>query len=333
MKFEQIIPKELNYMPGFYEVPGSYPAAISKDGKIFSMHTKKMLTTRIGTYGYILVSVNCNGVEKNYRVHRLLALTFIGRPMHLWGIDFDKLVVNHNDGNKSNNSLDNLEWCTDQENSHHAIHTGLRNTDVILAKDLISNRIKEYTDSYACARAFGIKEGTLRLHVLSKDAGTKQKDFHVFKLDNGTPWPEVSNIDLTKNYNDFLGRGYWIARNIKTNKSIIANTLQDICELLNLKYASVDHLYKKDNLDNDCFGWNIQYRERMTETELKSLPAKTATNNGGVKVKLMNIKTNEETIYDSKNKMSIATGIGLGTISYYMNRDLVLNDTYKFVIV
>ena len=52
------------------------------------------------------------------KVHRAVALAFYDCPAGL--------EINHIDGNKENNSVENLEWCTTKENIHHAIRTGLR---------------------------------------------------------------------------------------------------------------------------------------------------------------------------------------------------------------
>ena len=56
--------------------------------------------------------------RKNRNVHRVIAETFIPNPNNL-------PCVNHKDGNKLNNSVDNLEWCTHSENTIHAYQTGL----------------------------------------------------------------------------------------------------------------------------------------------------------------------------------------------------------------
>lgn len=69
--------------------------------------------------GYHDLFVYENGEQKHALVHRLVAETFLPR------ID-GKEDVNHLDGNKSNNRLDNLEWCTPLENVTHASITGLR---------------------------------------------------------------------------------------------------------------------------------------------------------------------------------------------------------------
>lgn len=68
--------------------------------------------------GYLCVTLNKNSVSKSFGVHQLVALAFIPNPG-------DRPFVNHIDGNKRNNCLDNLEWVTAQENILHAIATGL----------------------------------------------------------------------------------------------------------------------------------------------------------------------------------------------------------------
>ena len=60
--------------------------------------------------GYQCVRIKKNSKVKEYRVHRLVALTFLGAPLD------DSMEVNHKDGNKKNNRVDNLEWVTHREN-------------------------------------------------------------------------------------------------------------------------------------------------------------------------------------------------------------------------
>ena len=60
-----------------------------------------------------------DGKEKTHLVSRLIAMAFLPAP-------FEKLTVNHIDGDPSNNSVDNLEWCTMRENIKHAFDTGLQ---------------------------------------------------------------------------------------------------------------------------------------------------------------------------------------------------------------
>lgn len=66
---------------------------------------------------YVVFRITVNGIRKHLRAHRLMANSWLG--------EHKGLVVNHIDGNKLNNSLDNLEWCTIAENNKHAIRCGL----------------------------------------------------------------------------------------------------------------------------------------------------------------------------------------------------------------
>jgi len=67
--------------------------------------------------GYLQVALQKDGKLKSFKVHRLVALTFLDNQ-------FNKSQVNHIDCNKSNNKIDNLEWCTPKENTAHSIKMG-----------------------------------------------------------------------------------------------------------------------------------------------------------------------------------------------------------------
>lgn len=68
---------------------------------------------------YMRVSISIGGVSKSMRVHRLVLMAFVGMPPKP---DYE---VNHKNGDKQDNRLDNLEWVTMLENKRHAVETGL----------------------------------------------------------------------------------------------------------------------------------------------------------------------------------------------------------------
>lgn len=70
--------------------------------------------------GYLAVTLAKNKVNTKIRVHKLVAINFIPNPEN-------KPYINHKDGNKHNNAVDNLEWATPKENTKHAIDYGLIN--------------------------------------------------------------------------------------------------------------------------------------------------------------------------------------------------------------
>jgi hypothetical protein len=91
---------------------------IDQSGLIYSTRRKNPLVGKIDRYGYKVVLLCVSGNRKHITVHRLVALTFIPNPEN-------KPTVNHKDGNKQNNCVDNLEWATFQENTKHSYDTGL----------------------------------------------------------------------------------------------------------------------------------------------------------------------------------------------------------------
>lgn len=120
---------------------------ISKDGVIRHIVTKRISTQRISPLGYINIRIRYLGKNKQISVHRLLAITFIPNPNNYSDI-------NHIDGNKQNNNLDNLEWCTRQHNILHAYRNGLmskvgekntkailKNTDIPVIRKMLANGI------------------------------------------------------------------------------------------------------------------------------------------------------------------------------------------------
>ena len=90
---------------------------ISNIGRVKSR--KKIKSLRTDKRGYLTVWLCKDSSQKNYKVHRLVAIAFIPNPE-------SKKTVNHIDGDKQNNSVSNLEWATHSETIIHANQTGLR---------------------------------------------------------------------------------------------------------------------------------------------------------------------------------------------------------------
>lgn len=89
-----------------------------RSGKGYSTKEKELVIMH-NLSGYCMVNLTENRKAKTRYVHRLVAQEFLANP--------DKLPqVNHIDGNKDNNHVSNLEWCTALHNNVHAIENGLR---------------------------------------------------------------------------------------------------------------------------------------------------------------------------------------------------------------
>ena len=134
----------------------------------------KILKPRISQKGYLTVLLCKDNIGKEYRIHRLVALAFIPNPEN-------KLEVNHIDGKKQNNCVDNLEWNTRSENIKHAFAHDLkkiRNSENShlskLTKVQVAQIRKEYIpydknfSTYALAQRYGVSAGTINSIVHNK---------------------------------------------------------------------------------------------------------------------------------------------------------------------
>lgn len=127
---------KINFSDGYY---------VSKSGLILSVKRIKhrFLKTKINPDGYLYVSLRKPKKQWKAKVHRLVAMAFLPNKEN-------KPCVNHIDGNKLNNSVGNLEWCTYKENMDHASRVGLLNNkgedNAIskLTKEDVLNIRKEY---------------------------------------------------------------------------------------------------------------------------------------------------------------------------------------------
>lgn len=164
--------KDIKGYEGLYQV--------SNLGRIKSLKQKeeKILNIFKDNIGYLSVNLQTKEkVKKRERVHRLVAKTFILNPEN-------KPQVNHKDGNKLNNNVNNLEWCTCKENVNHSWENNLskpywkgkfginhKSSKAIYKIDIISKKIIKKYDSIEDAK----KELNINSSNISKCCKGKMK--------------------------------------------------------------------------------------------------------------------------------------------------------------
>jgi len=107
---------------------------VSSLGSVFMVKKARNQTLLKVKNGYILCDLSKNGNKKRISVHRLVSLHFIDNPEN-------KEQVNHKNGIKTDNRVENLEWMTSSENQRHSIETGLKK---ILKGDQCDSKLKEF---------------------------------------------------------------------------------------------------------------------------------------------------------------------------------------------
>lgn len=133
----------------------SFPVySASNYGRIRNDGTGRIMHTYLNTRGYPSLSLRKDNKQIQQSVHRLVAEAFLGGPHH--GLD-----VNHIDGDKTNNCVENLEWCTRLENVRHAVRTGLRPGPRRKAVRIIETG-DVFVSIQACAEYFGVNPAGLR---------------------------------------------------------------------------------------------------------------------------------------------------------------------------
>jgi|SRR5690625_2527112 len=147
--------EDWKHIPGF---EGLY--LVSKNGEVFSVPrngTKGgLLKQYTDRYGYKKVVIYKNNKPHYRTVHRLVAEAFISNPKNL-------KTVNHKDGNKLNNHVDNLEWMSVEDNMKHSFKRGLQRiqNQPIIATRLSDEKNIRFFSQKETARKLGIHQRSI----------------------------------------------------------------------------------------------------------------------------------------------------------------------------
>lgn len=129
---------------------------ISDKGEVFNSETGLKLKNKAMKSGYEEIMLHNSGESKSFLIHRLVANAFLSGNGE---------EVNHKNGIKNDNRVENLEWCTHGENLKHAFENGLRADDVaprkIIATNSVNGEETRFPSIYKAARFLGISQGNI----------------------------------------------------------------------------------------------------------------------------------------------------------------------------
>ena len=228
---------------------------ISNYGRVYSFKTNKLLIPAERN-GYLSVTLLYNGEEIPKRINRLVMMTFAPNP------NATLLQVNHINGNKKDNRIWNLEWCTAKENIAHAIRTGLRkigeeHPDATLTNKQVEQICEMLEQCYTYEDMYNIIQPDIEYSNFRKI---------VYRIRYGEAWTSIS-----KNYNfsrekqrhtDYSDQDiHLICKSLEEGKSY-----NEICDLFGLEDKNDRKLFKriiinianKDTYTDISSNYNIQ---------------------------------------------------------------------------
>lgn len=160
--------KDIKGYEGLYQISnfGNIKSLVGWNGnKYIKKYYKreKILKKSFSTTGYLKIGLKKDGKFKNYKVHRLVAEAFIPNPCNY-------PIINHINGNKIDNRIENLEWCTYSYNTKEAYKLGLNFKKIDFT--LENNVIKDY------------KMGLTTHEIILKNNIDKNKYYNILKRNN-----------------------------------------------------------------------------------------------------------------------------------------------------
>ena len=139
----------------------------SKSGRLISKYETVRLSGSFDVDGYAIYRMMVDGKKKHVKGHRIVLNAFLGvRP---------EMCVNHKNGIKADNRLENLEWLTIAENNAHAIRTGLFNPKQIDQAHHTKVFRTDYVTIYVMHKHFGIR----RAEIAKRNRVCRQTIDHV----------------------------------------------------------------------------------------------------------------------------------------------------------
>lgn len=217
----------------WYPIPGFKLYVITKTGKVKNISTGKIHKGNLCGSGYwnhhLITDM---GTQLVIGLHRLLALTFIPNE------DPERNHVNHIDGNKLNNAISNLEWCTLLENMIHAGKIGISPKCLsITVRNPITKEVKFFNSIKEAGNFVGVSRDSMRYRYWKFNGKVYPEGFQYHKGMYEGVWIDPIDIEKEKleiaNY--IISAKPVLILNLKTGKIKVYNTLTEACKIIGIR--------------------------------------------------------------------------------------------------
>lgn len=177
--------------------------SVTEDGKVFSHNANRFLKGAINTNGYVVYDLSLPGRNKKKKLaHRLVLEVFDPNPKS------NELEVNHKNGIKTDNRLENLEWVTRQENLQHSYENNLNGSaKPIYAFDENKELVAHWRSLAELWRSTGFQTGNISRNCMEKErikingyywSFDEEPNFEIKKIETGKAKP-IGRYDLNGN--------------------------------------------------------------------------------------------------------------------------------------
>ena len=317
----------MNNIDKFTPIKGYDNYLINEAGQVYNRKMGRFLLGGRNPAGYINIRITSNeGIILTWGLHRLLAYVFIP-----YVGDLNDLVVNHIDGDKTNNCLENLEWTTHKGNLEHAGRMGLSSKCTpISIRNTFTGEVKHYPSITECSRQIGIHKDTINYRVTIGEERVFL-DGCQYRVKTNQAWFTPNDLTIAMLANSTSKSIQML--DIKTNHVTTYAKLSDLSDHLRISPSSITRLLsvsdqpvitglKQLKMTEDVSDW-INYDHPYLELEKTT---------GKRVVVIINDQTKEEFIVESAIQCADIMFLKPTTMNYRLKSkgSVVYSDGFRY---
>ena len=301
--------------PDFFVIPGYNTYSVNESGIVLNKKEKRFLTGSKNPAGYVNYRLkNDHGIVLTWGRHRLLAYVFLNP-----GCEIDDLIVNHKNGIKGDDRLDNLEWGTHRYNIEHAGANGLTSKCTpVSIRNPETKEVFNFPSVIACARALGLSKDGVSYRVKIGDGRVFPEGLQYRLSALTTPWSEPGDLE-----NALLDNGTIkaiVVKNILTGQEKIYEKISDLASEINTAPSTLTQWLKRE--DQPVLPSFIQMQILKDKKPWRSIEdpvLELSRFTGKRPVTVKDAITGHEVVFESSTACAKTYGLGLTTLHHRLS--------------